>query len=1299
MGVGSPEDKTRFWTCTCGLVSTLELSGKRKQVANASCGSCGRPLVDVVPLPASMVSTAGLELTNVINPNLTWKTVTKGYRSASRRSRRTASRNLNVGVQLDDKSPRRVEDSSVSESEKLGVAVLGQRFACKVERVPIKKRRHLLQSSSQTPSPHHEESLSPQPQIPSHPEEPKQLVNSEWCCLDSISNQQTRAFDGSIVGQFGQGDDNGDTNGKLEDFSGIALLAAAACNNSIGNGVDNAKEGPIVEELLSLEGIDSSISANPLKETIESVEKDSVLKDNMDGLFVQDNSMAISQTLRNNENVETVKGSVRSKNDRLHWDLNTLMDVWEQPCDDRNVHSQSNASESVPDVLHTKELENLEGCEIHRNSEDIQDDTESKVQVQVQPMVCKMVSADVNGNHMLLDSRGMTLGTCHSDKEEHKLEACSVSDRTWFEVQSSSTEHPLEPLKYAGADTKGSTQVASADTFFSIPPCHVTEHVSNTCSSEETIDTTSIRVGVMQNREDSGMQLGRTTSLESGQLGNHLDFLDRAVLENATCGIDAIQSKDGEDCRKMSGLADFLDRAVLEKATCGMDAIQRKYGEDCRKMSGLTENRTSSREVLSAVTCQTLDVEYSVSKSDELGPSCPSTECENVSASIVVGQPTVNIDVKGQDDKASSADAVLIDSPLQVEPKVLMPKSYGHSAPNEGTQGKFISHELCETYVSSPANHSGKIDLEDPSENCFNLDVSCDGPGHMVGVENMDELQSGYDSPFEDGELRESVLYSWDENEVEGETECVDYESDNREADDYDAIDHSMSEKVELEQCGRGDALKEESHSASSKTQFSGLALLPEGRESSTDGTREINDVGTGKIHTPNCIDGHDLKGFSAGEVGSRASRGKLSHGEGPSCSGVLHKKGTVFIERSRSNNLDDSYFRAEREFGFEKSLGRGRSTLEMHHRGQEDVHWADSSVGYSDSRNCYPTSYHGPQGPARPRPRRVIANMAAKVEGLTCCDNRESINYSWKGGYHPPIRRRLPIDKEDGYGMHRERVPVRDISRVRSRGWSGIYSHGVGRGHREEYHGPAFEDPSSSVRVPHYLSRREQGFSSRTHRKSRSRSRTRSPPPWHLQRERNVGPRYQGGSSDFRSEARIKRVRLPFQKSSFPADDEGGFESLPGGRFLPRCNSRWIDDQNYETDHFRDRRSPVRMSRRSQRFDTAGSFGRLKSDDYFRPMMRRGRFTEMAGGAGRGGHKYDSSDDDRKKQGNGYEMVHRVRRYEDDYFRGADRRDVVGVREERGPFRYNNDRMKYITAPRSSKIRDYDDDASPGRG
>ncbi|GFY81906.1 fibrillarin 1 [Actinidia rufa] len=119
--------------CTCvGLASPGDLSRKRKRVAETSCKACGRPLVDGIGRPsATVLSTVSQDLRNFINMGLNWKTVKKGVRSTSRRSRKPAK------------------------SLTLGVAVLGRRFGDKLEHVPHKKRKLVLSSLQH----HHLESL------------------------------------------------------------------------------------------------------------------------------------------------------------------------------------------------------------------------------------------------------------------------------------------------------------------------------------------------------------------------------------------------------------------------------------------------------------------------------------------------------------------------------------------------------------------------------------------------------------------------------------------------------------------------------------------------------------------------------------------------------------------------------------------------------------------------------------------------------------------------------------------------------------------------------------------------------------------------------------------------------------------------------------------------------------------------------------------------------------------------------------------------------------------------------------
>lgn len=61
-----------------------------------------------------MLSTMGLELINFINPELTWNTVSKGSRSASRRSRKLVIRSSKEGVELAGNCPKHVESEKVN---------------------------------------------------------------------------------------------------------------------------------------------------------------------------------------------------------------------------------------------------------------------------------------------------------------------------------------------------------------------------------------------------------------------------------------------------------------------------------------------------------------------------------------------------------------------------------------------------------------------------------------------------------------------------------------------------------------------------------------------------------------------------------------------------------------------------------------------------------------------------------------------------------------------------------------------------------------------------------------------------------------------------------------------------------------------------------------------------------------------------------------------------------------------------------------------------------------------------------
>lgn len=1173
-------EQTLFCTCA-GLASPVDLT----------CETCGRSSIEGMRhSPENMLDSSNLEFTNCRDHELTWK-VKKGFRSSSRRPRKPV-RTLNVGVQHGDKSSRRGKPS-VAESEKLGVAVLGRRFAEKPENVPIKKRKPLLQSPSippRTPSPHREESLSSQPSSSPQPDdfdqkkENKGISTPWWFSDDSCFPMAVQL---SMQNDFVNRKRSKVSNGKLgytEDFSGIALLAAAACDSSIRDDVHEVKKGPTVDDFLMPEGIVSSMSATPFEKTTSSSEsanqflKESMHEESIDDAVIQDKSVVVLQNSL--DKGETAgKSSSPKKDVRLHWDLNTVMEAWELPSDDVNTGSQRNGLEDTADnSVRGENPEKLEGCASYR--EPVQDP---------------------------------------------------------------------EQLKYSAARAEVSTQVISKDKSLDTFLLHGSEPISNRALAEQKINSSPTSVIIQTGEASSGSsatQLGQKVFMESVDLGKH---------------------------------------------------------DVCTKTLDLLGNRTSPTELVSSATCQMSDEEYYASKCGNSGHSNASPVHGNsgIDATFGEGQPVVAFDVEKKQDKAPTA--LLMDSSFHCEMKELTPTYY-------------------ECF--------GKVDLADPIDDRKGFDVSHGGLGPTDSVEKMSQMaqiEGGYESPFEDGELRESVAYSYEENDVDGETECVDYYSDCRDGDEFNAASQCMSKfgsdgyvngsnggfPVKELQCGRANPLKESNHS-SSLIKCSGQYHLPEGFECSTGRTCEANNIGTEKIFASESMEGHLVVGSSAAEVGSRASRGIFSSNfEGTSCSDALQRKHNVYMQRARH----DTSFQAGRTFGSEKYLERDRP-LQRQNQG--------------DSRNYYQTGYT--QGTRYPRPRS-IANSGSKIDGLTFHDQRRFTNYSSKDEYRPIMRQRSPAESDDGFSASRRMVAAREnIDHNRSRGRGRIYGQGFSRVPREEYDGPMSNNPASFSTRPRYFSRRERSFSpilgrgasfSGPRRNSRSRSRSRSPLTFRARRDRNMVVRRLSRSPEFRSDARMGRGRMPFQKSNYAADEEDGLISPPRTHFSPQRHPRWINDENRESNNFVDRKPPGRLFGARQKFDLGGSRGRTKSDECFRPMMRAGRFTEHADGGDRE-HNYNGGNRERTKYHDKFENIEKhhgmrhcntsgaMRRFridekgcsmlrntlnEESCIKGTDRRDIQrSAREGRSPFRYSSERM-YASGPNSSRICDSNDDVTPSRG
>lgn len=1245
---------TRICTCPGSLASSLESSIKRNQQAGASCKSCGgRFLVDGIgPLSRSMLGTVGLEVTNSINCELSWKTV-KG-----KRSRKSVARN-NGRVALGNKSPKRVGDFSGSDSDKFGEAGIGQCFPDKAEYVPIKKRRHYLRSPSRSSrtSLYSGQSVSPQLRTPSSHSDDLEHLSDHNGSSGSYTNRR-----GFVAGQVGNGVNDGVASDKIsevtggelynsDNFSGIALLAAAACINNIDDDPYEGK-GDAVEISSLPQRSDASTSSLPVRECIpcsesgKQMDKDGSLLDNKEGCsLVVESSQGVPCSSEENEEGK----SASSKIDRRHWDLNTLMDAWEQPNEDTS--NQCKCDDSCIDGMPMEKLDK-EGCVSNGNG------SESCLPL----------------DHI----ESATLSSTAKMKENGSEEFCQTS-------LSSLSGHSMEPLKYSPADKKVSSHVLGSNGSFTNCP------LSESCHSSEVsggnLDIKSCPVSTMIPGADS--------------------CRDASSLVNAS--EQNVVLPDASDLEKFGGENDGQLRDL----------------EDAEKKTELPDNRIALGQEKCIGTSKTSDAENLEFISGE--NTHPSSKCEGLSISdISVGaHSTVISDAKGQDGKVVAANALGTDAAQYSGCKQLPSKDDDPHVHNGEGEGRSVLQD------------SGKGFVVD---DCHNSDVSQDDPGCINGRDNMDELQVGYDSPYEDGELRGSVLYSWEENELEdGENECLDYESDGRVGEGSDIGDSPSSKVVEAGSEGSqgkekkvllGIQSRETDSMRSTSVKSSSRGESKENREKIETGGKKVSNQGSGTTEelstdvivernygsrrgrTSGHMDELDVKGSYAGEVGSKTTRGKLqSRIEGPSTLDTMARD-NVYTLQGRSRNSGSSYSRENRDGCPDRYVTRYRSAVQERERNggnNQLVYWdsrsrypssyrgpegqvpnrqrssindpvdkfggvnshdhkqsmnyasrterdsgpdrfatryrsavhererigGDGHLFYWESRNRYPSSYRGPEGQGQTRPRSAIADSVDKFGGLDPHDHKQPLSYSSKSMQRPLGWRRSPIDRDEYHGGQRRMAA---FSSNRNRGGSRNFSEGVGRGPRGEYHQPMDDDAASSVRMPHYLSWKERGFfapstkgshASVPCRDSRSRSRTRSPHAWHPQRERNLGTRHHSRSPDFRSEARMDRMRAPFQKPNFAADYGESFMSPPRGRFSPQRNFRGLDDRNFVDSHLRHRRSPLNVFRQSQRLESIGLSGRLKSDDSFRPMMRPGRFPHTAG-LGRG-CKLEENDDDKR--------------------------------------------------------------------
>lgn len=726
-------------------------------------------------------------------------------------------------------------------------------------------------------------SPSPPPRIPSPlPKESERLIESQHApgqksSSNSFTEQKVMAMDAAIAAGLGQAveaeisidrKNSEELNGILgnnEDFSGISILAAAACNNSIEGGTDNSKEGSALDVSFvqgrnfeglvnnescsvgkesckdytdfSNEATSPSISAMLVEETTASLgtsnssRNDVACGTNTEGPFFLGNSVAVSQNLPSNRDEGTPRRFESLRDDRSQWDLNMVMSVWESSSDKLIVGQKKVIDVISEDGRHDEKLSNLETCGVQREP----GDTKHDVAKPLQPLVGRVTLGDVHEDICsLADSRSLAIGADNSNREDHKSDACTGPNRTTcFQEKVLSSEIDSGPSSMMDLDEEETLLPSqerisfNAKLLVSAPVEHAVERptLKNTCAVAD------------ENASSQGVSFGCTENSESSSSHQVVD-VDACVNHSACAGTDQIadipvseENRDtastvafgkqtgdefvadaerGEDVSSSPHLETY-DVSLSYAAMSEEANISTEDGEDACRISGLHDDGNVTNKLRSSdlMICQPVRPGPSDRVMNnavgnlymvDVSPCSPNSEQLSSSGASGKGEPVVDVGTKVQASKVIVADTAQFDSPAHIEPEELTHKPLGQPAGMVDSPGGFSSHEACRS-CSDPGKSYGQVALEEDhfDDVDYDSDVSQDDPR---GMEKETGLQSGYDSQYEDGELRDSDSHVWEEDAgEEGETEHVDYGSDNKDTYGCEAAsDYPDSMSLEVEE-------------------------------------------------------------------------------------------------------------------------------------------------------------------------------------------------------------------------------------------------------------------------------------------------------------------------------------------------------------------------------------------------------------------------------------------------------------------------------------------------------------------
>ncbi|XP_020581223.1 uncharacterized protein LOC110025227 [Phalaenopsis equestris] len=816
--------------CTCHkrfTSSPLEIP--EGQESSRSCSSCGG--ICSVDEPGSlskrMWSTLGAEFSGVIDPQLKWKTSSNGKQRALRRARNFTQDNRKKYTvknredieDLSDETSKKEGDMLVSESEKFGVSVLSRRFSDNLESVPIKKRRFSLLPSKSTPL-----ILSSSGFRDHNYESGPALLESSQVSLkrDESGMYSSNGLDWSQKKSSADEkrflEDIDERSGDSADFSGISILAAAACYSSIERGFMDGRSSTIKGH-----SFDENPSSLRFSESLEGMDQPSKLelgnkpKPSMTSLAAgescgrEPDQIRFDECKRKNyvgslQSLSSNKKLALNRDDRLHWDLNTVMDVWETHSDDFSIsdplhsHVKSNGShdtiygnqglgqdEAVFGInkvgLIAADNKDISQCFEEGDGKHVSRvaDCDKKKSGLPGTQVCESLQEECQFKDARFIMANAPEKTCPAGGGEncciatinaHPIKDCALLDRDLSTKAVNASDE-----KYKTDNVNLSVEMYSHN---ALPSLNAFDPFAEDKNVNEMLHDDNIAIDTVGCSNDhSGeyhpLYVGEGNLLRSPHSEKH-----QSISADVTLSITVQKSPAGQLDQSTSGVIIQEDEKTLQVSLDGCSSkTMTTYG--C-----LADETACTDEFGKAYPHLNQSTASFDSKGTSYNEQLPSINACNNKYKVSSTDLKVD-DCKSYIFSAESLTASTVAS-LHTSPKLTNSISEGFFMEKDEiplADNTLILNEESETVADGHVQRSVKDSLEHFDSEHYS-DACPFDTDHATGLEKIDPLGDDC-SQYEDGELRESLLNSWEPGVEEAETEHVDYGSDCREVDFFEA--------------------------------------------------------------------------------------------------------------------------------------------------------------------------------------------------------------------------------------------------------------------------------------------------------------------------------------------------------------------------------------------------------------------------------------------------------------------------------------------------------------------------------